>query len=298
LASDSLTVVVCGEFKRGKSSLLNALLDEKEPLFPVDARVATSAVTLLSWAAEEHVVVELVEPEGGTRRRAIDRADIASFVTEAERQESVEVAAVRIGTSHPLLAAGLVLVDTPGVGGVFSAHTAATMSFLPSADAIVFVADFTQPILKSEIEFLGLAAAAVRTVGDDDAMLFVMTKSDLVQSAEHAELLENARAKIGAATERAPSAVTVIPVSSAAKADFLEDGDPADLVSSNFSRLEAELWSTVTRRRARVHLGGALTELETAARALLRPRSNGHAQPHVKDRGTAVGGFRRRFDVR
>jgi hypothetical protein len=102
-------------------------------------------------------------------------------------------------------------------------------------------------------------------------MLFVMTKSDLVQSAERAELLENAKAKIGAATERAPSAVTVIPVSSAAKADFLEDRDPADLAGSNFSRLETELWSTVTRRRARVHLGGALAELETAAQSLLRP---------------------------
>jgi type IV secretory pathway ATPase VirB11/archaellum biosynthesis ATPase len=45
LGDDTLTVVVCGEFKRGKSSLLNALLEEVPPLFPVDARVATSVVT-------------------------------------------------------------------------------------------------------------------------------------------------------------------------------------------------------------------------------------------------------------
>jgi hypothetical protein len=52
----------------------------------------------------------------------------------------------------------------------------------------------------------------------------------------------------------------------------VEEGDPADLPSSNFfSRLEAELWATVTRRRARVFLGGALTELATAVQALLRP---------------------------
>ena len=165
LKHDSLTVVVCGEFKRGKSSLLNALLDEPEPLFPVDARVATSAVTVVSWAATENVVVELLGPGGDVAQRDIDRADIASYVTETGRPEGVAVAAVRIGTPHPLLASGLVLVDTPGVGGVFSAHTAATMAFLPSADAIVFVADFTQPILRSELEFLRLAAAAVRAVG-------------------------------------------------------------------------------------------------------------------------------------
>jgi len=261
LTNDSLTVVVCGGFKRGKSSLLNALLDETEPLFPIDARVATSAVTVVSWAATERVFVELVEPGGGILRREIGRADIGLYVTESGSPDGVDVAAVRIGTPHPLLASGLVLVDTPGIGGVFSAHTAATMAFLPSADAIVFVVDFTQPILKSEIEFLQLAAGAVRTVGDDDSMLFVMAKSDLVDSAHRAELLENAAVKIGAATTRAPSAVTVIPVSSSAKVDYLEDGDPVDLTSSNFSRLEAELWSTVTRRRALVHLGGALAEL-------------------------------------
>src|SRR6476619_6988863 len=74
LTNDSLTVVVSGEFTRGKSSLLNALLDEAEPLFPVDARVATSAVTVVSWAATERVFVELATADGATRCREIERA--------------------------------------------------------------------------------------------------------------------------------------------------------------------------------------------------------------------------------
>ena len=103
---------------------------------------------------------------------------------------------MRIGTPHPLLADGLVLVDTPGVGGVFRGHTAATMAFLPSADAIIFVSDFTQPILRSELDFLRLAAAAVRSVGDDDPLLFVMTKSDLVGLADGAVGIEEALAQL------------------------------------------------------------------------------------------------------
>lgn len=272
LADDVLTVVICGEFKRGKSSLLNAVLDEREPLFPVDARIATSVVTIVSWAANEEVVVDVLGLDGRVTRRGIDRAQISSYATEAGRRADETVLTVRIGTPHPMLAAGLVLVDTPGVGGTFTAHTAATMAFLPSADAIVFVADFTQPILRSELEFLRVAADAGRTVSDDDdATVFVMTKSDLVGSVEQAELLENAAVKIGAATGRSPTAVTIVAVSSLAKAEYLEDNDPADLAASNFSLLEARLWSTVTRRRAKVHLAGALTELKIAAEALLRP---------------------------
>src|SRR6476659_1887250 len=69
-----LTVVVCGEFKRGKSSLLNALLEEQPPLFPVNARVATSVVTAVSYAAEESIDVTL-ETGTGVETRRIARAE-------------------------------------------------------------------------------------------------------------------------------------------------------------------------------------------------------------------------------
>lgn len=138
LGDDTLTVVVCGEFKRGRSSLLNALLEEVPPLFPVDARVATSLVTVVSWAPTERIVLSVVGPDGAVEERDIDRSAIADYVTESGRApDGIRVTAVRVGTPHPMLASGLAVVDTPGVGGVFSAHTAATMAFLPSADAVV-----------------------------------------------------------------------------------------------------------------------------------------------------------------
>lgn len=272
LGDDTLTVVVCGEFKRGKSSLLNALLEEVPPLFPVDARVATSLVTVVSWAQTERIVLSVVGPDGVVEERDIDRSAIADYVTESGRvPDGIRVTAVRVGTPHPMLASGLAVVDTPGVGGVFSAHTAATMAFLPSADAVVFVSDFTQPLLKTELEFLRVVASANRTVGDEDSLVFVMTKSDVVGAAQREELLHNTAVKIAEVTGRRVESLTVIPVSSLAKSDYLSDGDPQDLADSNFVQFETVLWSTVTRRRARVNLGTALTELESATRALLRP---------------------------
>ncbi len=49
-----------------------------------------------------------------------------------------------IGLPRKILEGGLVLVDTPGVGGLGSAHGAATMSALPSADAVLLVSDAAQ----------------------------------------------------------------------------------------------------------------------------------------------------------
>jgi predicted GTPase len=272
LGADALTVVVCGEFKRGKSSLLNALLEESPPLFPVDARVATSVVTVVSWAPIERIVLSLVGVDGVAEERDIDRTEIADYVTESGRAgDGMRVNAVRVQTPHHLLESGLAVVDTPGVGGVFSAHTAATMAFLPSADAVVFVCDFTQPLLKSELDFLRVVASADRMVGDEDSLVFVMTKSDVVGAAQREELLHNTRVKIAEVTGREVGSLTIVPVSSTAKSDYLFDGDPQDLIESNFAAFETVLWSTVTRRRARVYLVSALTELESAVRALLRP---------------------------
>src|SRR5512135_3221725 len=80
LLDGRLSVVVCGEFKRGKSQLLNALLEEPG-LFPVDAYVATSLVTTVSYGSQETVVVSLDDGRGGVERREISRGEIAEYAT-------------------------------------------------------------------------------------------------------------------------------------------------------------------------------------------------------------------------
>jgi hypothetical protein len=52
--------------------------------------VATSAVTIVSWSATKYVTVELLEPDGRMVRRKIGRADIVSYVTEAERRRAAK----------------------------------------------------------------------------------------------------------------------------------------------------------------------------------------------------------------
>ncbi|WP_433202792.1 dynamin family protein [Dactylosporangium sp. CS-047395] len=271
LADGRLTVVVCGEFKRGKSSLLNALLDEHERplLFPEAGEIATSVVTTVRYGEQERIEILLELDGGGTETVEAGRAELAGYVTESGNPHNARRARlVAIETPHPKLRSGLTLVDTPGVGGVYAGHTAATMAFLPSADAIVFVFDATQPLLESELRFLRHAAEAVAAGDSRDALQFVLTKTDI---GDYSAILANGRAKIATALGRPADQVTIVPVSAHAKRDYLLDGDDEDLELSNFPALEAALWGSLHRYRAKRLLGAALDELGRAAQGLLEP---------------------------
>jgi GTPase SAR1 family protein len=268
LEDSSLLTVVCGEFKRGKSSLLNALLDEPE-LLPVDDYYATSLVTSVAYGEQERIVVRLAK-NGKPEERPIGREELADYVTEGGNPGNGKgVQAVAIEIPSQRLASGLVLVDTPGVGGVYAAHAEATTAAIPGASAIVFVTDATQPLTESELHFLRRTAETAKVLEDEDALLFVLTKIDLVSDFD--AILANTRRKLADITGRQESSVTVVPVSSRAKLEFLAGGDEADLLMSNFGELEHLIWGALTRRRAKVILGSALSALELSRQALLRP---------------------------
>ena len=78
-----MMVVAVGEARRGKSSLLNALLNEKESLFPVDVNVCTNVVTVVRYGEKEKVEVYLETPgKEGYRTETIGREQIADYVSE------------------------------------------------------------------------------------------------------------------------------------------------------------------------------------------------------------------------
>ena len=82
----------------------------------------------------------------------------------------------RAGRDHraqPVLKQGLVIVDTPGMGGLGAGHAAATLGFLPFADGLIFVSDASAELSAPEVEFLRRATELCPTV------LFAQTKIDL-----------------------------------------------------------------------------------------------------------------------
>src|SRR5579859_5514610 len=131
-------VVVVGEKKRGKSSLINALL-RRPGLLPVDSDIATSVhVTVFAAPVEQALVVDETHQDGFPVSLA-DVAEYAALDPNTKEMRHPGVREVSIGLRDPLLDAGLDLVDTPGVGGLVAGHAALTLAALTMADALLFV---------------------------------------------------------------------------------------------------------------------------------------------------------------
>jgi hypothetical protein len=211
-ASRPATVVcVVGEFKQGKSLMINALLGR--PICPVDDDLATSAITIIQYGVEPTVVIHR---RSGNRieKAVVDPTSLADWVTEAGSgpgRENVERAVVSF--DHPLLRQGLTLVDTPGVGGFAAAHARATMAFLPYADALVFTTDASAELSAPEIEFLHAAVERCPQV------VVALTKIDLYP--EWRRILELNRHHLADVLDN----VQVIPVSASAAVAAIRQRD-------------------------------------------------------------------------
>jgi replication fork clamp-binding protein CrfC len=179
LLDDRVRVLVVGEFKQGKSMLVNGLVGA--PVCPTFDDVATAVPTRVRHA--DKVTVTLVrdlDPGGPdpskrrTERIEVPADELVEHVCEQGNPGNREGwSHVEVAVPRPVLAGGLELVDTPGVGGLQSVHGAATMAALPAADAVLLVSDASQEYTAPELEFLAHAASVCPNVA------CVITKTDL-----------------------------------------------------------------------------------------------------------------------
>jgi hypothetical protein len=175
LSGSGITVYVVGEYKKGKSSLVNALLTTS--VCPVDDDIATAVPTVVRFGVEPSARATY-EPQdgdvGSPWTEAIAFEQVAAHVTEGGNPGNRRrLRSVTVGMDRALLESGLVVVDTPGVGGLGSVRNAVTASALPSAHAVLFVSDASQELTAAELRFLRTVTELCPTV------LFVLTKTDL-----------------------------------------------------------------------------------------------------------------------
>lgn len=177
LEQGKVNLAVLGQMKRGKSSLLNALLGDN--LLPTGILPLTSVVTEISYG--EHTSAAILYHSGILWD--IPLADISQYVTEAGNPGNRKgVKRLFLRCPSPLLHTGLVLVDTPGSGSTYSHNTAATHEYLDKVDAAIVVFSVDPPITEAEAEFVKLLQASV------PSLVFVLNKTDLATEEEVAKL--------------------------------------------------------------------------------------------------------------
>ncbi|WP_405654834.1 dynamin family protein [Streptomyces sp. RK9] len=270
LASEQFFVVVCGEFRRGKSSLLNALVRRRR-LFPVDVDVTTAVVSTLRWGpAERAVVWPLADPERPGERPEpfeVPLGEVSGYVTEQGNPRNAKgVERIEMEAPFGPLESGLVLVDTPGVGSINPAHTAATRAFLPRADAVLFVGSAVEPLGTVELDFLRHALANCPVI------VTAITMVDKVVDA--APVVARARERVAGLGEVPQDDLVVVGVSALRHWDAVEDEDPDLAAESGFPELEKALWGGLADTCGRAALHIALDRLDEALDEYAAPLVN------------------------
>jgi len=162
-------ITIVGETKRGKSSLVNALVGVPG-LSPVDAAVATCAFLELGYGGTPGAAAHVPGREEPVPLSVAQLRDWATML--GELPDGVRPPR-RIEVTHPApLLRYLSLVDTPGVGGLDAAHTAIALDAAARATALLFVVDAAAPLTRPELDFLVEAAKRVNVV------VFALTKID------------------------------------------------------------------------------------------------------------------------
>lgn len=150
-------LVVVGETKKGKSSVVNALVGRPK-VSPVAVGVATATYLMLSHGPQDQAQVQPVR----TQRRLVPLTDLPKWVTvdgldsnpEAIGSDGDTVAnPVQAFLDVPLLRE-VTIIDTPGVGGLVGTHAAQTVAAIRLAGAMLFITDITVPLTAPEAEFL------------------------------------------------------------------------------------------------------------------------------------------------
>jgi Dynamin family len=168
-------VACVGQFKRGKSTLLNALAGEA--ILPTGVVPVTAVPTVLRYGATRSARV-LIDSEW----RSIPTADLAQYVSEELNPEnSKRLSGVEVFLPSPFLASGMCLVDTPGIGSVFAGNTEAVKDFIPQIDAAILVVGADPPISGEELALIEAVAANV------DEIVIVLNKIDRVSLADRKE---------------------------------------------------------------------------------------------------------------
>ena len=243
LAEDRFTLAVLGQFNRGKSSFMNAIIGQE--LLPIGVLPLTSAITVLKYGPKERLVITRINSPFPDELPVSFLSDYVTEKGNPGNQKKLKTACVEIPI--PFLRRGIEFVDTPGIGSAIVANSATTYSYLAECDAVVFVTSADMPMTSLELNFLREISEYVNKI------FFVINKIDLVADGERDNVIqfvtETIKAQIGGDT------VKVFPLSALWGLAARKAGDKLLYDQSGLKAVEESLALFLTNEKQSIFLG-------------------------------------------
>lgn len=269
LESEPVCILVCGEFKRGKSTFVNALIGRN--ICATDTDICTSVVSVIKYSANKSVTRyygDFANPK--SQKISLEELDRYTVGTAEEIDNTIYV---EIGLPLQILKDGLTIVDTPGVGGLDPRHATLTNFFMPKADIALFMTDVNEPMTTTELSFL-----SSKVLPFAKQIAIVVNKADLkdVESVEDFRL--DTITKVASSAQIPAEQINAISVSSAAEA-FPDYG----LGESNFRALRQMVSELVEKHRSEIRncLKSNLIEILDLTIAPLKAQLQQIEQPDI-----------------
>ncbi|MDR2693674.1 MAG: dynamin family protein [Chitinispirillales bacterium] len=180
LSKGRLHFAVLGQFNRGKSTFINALL--RINALPTSVLPLTSVPTLIEYGAEAVCKIRFLD---GREDLVVPSASggmesaLRQYVAEASNPKNrLGVRDATLTCASDLLANGTVLIDTPGFGSTHLHNTQTTLDLLAECDAALFLLSADPPMTQTEMEFLRQVRERI------PKLYFILNKVDLLSPPE------------------------------------------------------------------------------------------------------------------
>ncbi len=278
LEEERFHLAVLGQFKRGKSTVLNALLGAD--ILPTSIIPLTAIPTFLEYGSTASATVMLKSGEVGERVENVTADELRRFledyVTEEHNPNNYRgIQEVWVNYPSTLLQMGVVLIDTPGIGSTYKHNTQTTLDFLSQCDAALFVTSPEPPVTEIEIDFLN------RVVDATTRVFLVVNKIDYITEGELEQAVSFVKRALKDHAERVGQQ-PIFCVSARVAMEARIEGDLAKWARSGMERIESELIeflskekrksleTAVARKAARV-ISEAIMQLEFSLKTLRLP---------------------------
>jgi hypothetical protein len=243
---DEILLTVLGKTKRGKSTIVNALLGRRDDVVaPIDKLPASSVITRFVWAESESATVCFRDG----RQESIGYGQVRDMVTEEGNPENRRgVSWVEVRGPFEGLEKDVILADTPGAGSIHEHHDQLLHAFIPQSDAVIFLVTASMPIDQDELDLLRRVKAA-----DIRKVFFAINMKDATPAAD---------IEAGIAFNRKALAEAGVKVDRIHRISALQ-AFRGDLVASGLPALAAEIGGTLRAEKGellRKRLVAAVTQ--------------------------------------
>ncbi len=177
IESQSFALAVVGEFKRGKSTFINALLGQE--ILPADIAPTSATLNRVTYGTRPRIRIVLrdgIDPAGMPESIGIDQmADYVTKLTPDAEATAAKVKEAIVYFPSRFCLNNVSIIDTPGLSDD-AAMTTITLGVLPQVDAAIFVIMPEAPFAGSEGDFLNKHLLA-----DVGRVFFVVTATDRIR---------------------------------------------------------------------------------------------------------------------